>query len=228
MGLFWQGIPHSFFPAIRNALGTSITAIESGTYKGHTSRKLSHFADQVITIEADFEYFLKSEKTLKQYTNTTVLHGDSGELIGNALPPGNVGCMMWLDAHYSGGNTAGEHDYCPLINELRQILFSRNAINSIILIDDSRGLTGANGWPILSELVGLLNQNNFSSIIIDDVLIASSPNNLKFFAESLTPSRTNTFERLGGRLFWVMPLISIVGFITSLGFKVKNQKLFNR
>ena len=63
MGLFWQGIPHSFFPAIRNALGTSFTAIESGTYKGHTSRKFAHFADQVITIEADFDYFLKSKKS---------------------------------------------------------------------------------------------------------------------------------------------------------------------
>lgn len=228
MGLFWQGIPHSFFPAIRNALGTSFTAIESGTYKGHTSRKFAHFADQVITIEADFDYFLKSKKKLKRYTNTTVLHGDSGELIGNVLPPRSVGCVMWLDAHYSGGNTAGEHEHCPLMNELRQILFSRNALNSIVLIDDSRGLTGTYGWPILSELVGLFNKNKFSSIIIDDVLIASSPNNLKFFAESLTPSRTNTFERLGGRLSWVMPLVSIFGFIASLSFKVKNQKFFNR
>jgi hypothetical protein len=228
MGQFWQGIPEFFLIEIKKSLGDEFIAIETGTYKGHTARKLSRFANHVITIEADCSYYLKSKRTLQSLQNVTTLYGDSLDLIARVIPQNQTKCVFWLDAHYSGGDTAGSLSDCPLIRELSQILPLRQSTNSIILIDDSRALIGDYGWPILSEVINLLNQYNFSSIIIDDVLIASSTDHLKVFAESLKRSRTYALESLGGRMSLIMPLVKIIGFMAALSFKFKNHKFFDK
>jgi hypothetical protein len=225
MGLFWKGIPQSIFPAIKKVLEPSFVAIETGTYKGQTTKRLSKFAESVTTIEADFAYYERSKQTLQRFSNVTVLHGDSGRLIESTLPSTQINCLIWLDAHYSGGNTAGAQHHCPLLNELQHILSSRSASNTIVLIDDSRGLIGKSGWPMLSELVVLLSQSGFSSIIIDDVLISSSNKSLGRIADDFSQSRTSTFERLGGRMSLVAGLVKTLGFATSTAFKIKHSNL---
>lgn len=228
MGLFWKGIPQPLFPAIMEVLGPSFVAIETGTYKAETTKMLADFADFVITIEADFGYYQKSKETLQRFENVTILHGDSSVLIESSLPIHETNCLMWLDAHYSGGNTAGVLNHCPLMSELHHVLASRKASNTVILIDDSRGLIGKSGWPLLSELIGLLSQNGFSSIIIDDVLIASSIESLERIAEDFTQSRTLIFEKLGGRMSLVTGLAKSFGMITSTAFKIKYANLFSK
>lgn len=226
MGLFWKGIPHSVLPSIEQVLGSSFVAVETGTYKGITSKVLADVADSVTTIEADFGYFKRSEKKLKRYKNVKVLHGDSSVLIESALPSNQINCMLWLDAHFSGGNTAGEQNHCPLMSELNTILRFRTASNTVILVDDSRGLIGKSGWPLLSELIGLLNQSGFSSIIIDDVLIASSVESLEAISNDFLLSRTFIFERLGGRMSLVTGLVKAIGLATSTAFKLKHVNFF--
>jgi len=228
MGLFWKGIPRSVFPAVKKALEPSFVAIETGTYKGETTKVLANFADSVTTIEADLGCYQRSKQTLQKFKNVIVLHGDSGVLIESALPSNQINCMLWLDAHYSGGNTAGALNHCPLMSELQHILPLRKASNTVILIDDSRSLIGKSGWPLLSELIGLLNQGGFSSIIIDDVLIASSIESLGTIAEDFLLSRTSTFERLGGRMALVTGLVKTLGLATSTAFKIKHANLLSK
>lgn len=228
MGLFWKGIPHSIFPAIKKVLGPSFVAIETGTYKGETTKVLASLADSVTTIEADFGYYQRSKQSLQRFKNVTVLHGDSGVLIESALPSNQINCVLWLDAHYSGGNTAGVLNHCPIMSELHLILSSRKPSNTIILIDDSRGLVGKSGWPLLSELIGLLSQSGFSSIIIDDVLVASSIESLETIAEDFSLSRTSTFERLGGRMSLVTGIVKSLGIITSTAFKMKHTNFLSK
>ena len=228
MGLFWKGIPHSVFPAIKKVLGPSFVAIETGTYKGETTKVLATFADSVTTIEADFGYYQRAKQSLQRFKNVIVLHGDSGVLIESALPSNQINCVLWLDAHYSGGNTAGVLNHCPIMSELHLILSSRKPSNTIILIDDSRGLIGKSGWPLLSELIGLLSQSSFSSIIIDDVLVASSIESLETIAEDFSRSRTSTFERLGGRMSLVTGIVKSLGIITSTAFKMKHANFLSK
>jgi hypothetical protein len=225
MGLFWRGIPHFIFPAIKRVLEPSFVAVETGTYKGQTTKKLSKLANSVTTIEADFAYYQRSKKILQRFDNVTVLHGDSGRLIESTLPSTQINCLIWLDAHYSGGNTAGAQHHCPLLSELQHILSSRRASNTIVLIDDSRGLIGKSGWPMLSELVVLLSQSGFSSIVIDDVLISSSNESLGKIADDFSQSRTSTFERLGGRMLLVAGLVKTLGIATGTAFKIKHSNL---
>jgi hypothetical protein len=228
MGLFWKGIPHCILPSVKKVLQPSFVAVETGTYKGETTDVLARFSDFVTTIEADLGYFQRSTQTLKHHNNVAVLHGDSGELMKSSLPKSETNCLMWLDAHYSGGSTAGIHNHCPLISELQHILHSRKPSNTVILIDDSRGLVGKSGWPLLSDLTDLLNKSGFSSIIIDDVLIASSIESLGTIAEDFSRSRTSIFERLGGRMSLVTGLVKSLGLITSTAFQVKHSKLFSK
>jgi hypothetical protein len=135
---------------------------------------------------------------------------------------------MWLDAHYSGGSTAGIHNHCPLMSELQHILQSRKPSNTVILIDDSRGLIGKSGWPLLSDLIDFLNKSGFSSIILDDVLIASTAESLGTIAEDFSLSRTFTFEKLGGRMSLVTKLVKTLGLVTSTAFRIKHSKLFSK
>ena len=186
------------------------------------------FVDRLISIEANFNYYTKSKRKLQRFRNVEVIYGDSRTLIRQLLPSGDTKCIFWLDAHFSGGSTAGSQDNCPLMDELLQTLPLRHPSNSIIFIDDSRGLNGASGWPILSEVVDYLNQHHYSSMIIDDVMIASSTKNLKLIAESFARSRTYAFESLGGRMSLIMPLVKSIGFIAALSFKFKNHKFFDK
>ena len=226
MGLFYRGIPNWFLLSAKMALGESFSAIETGTYKGKTARRLSSIATHVTSIESNLDFYVNALKWVKKFDNLTLVHGDSGAVLGNVIPSTEEHCLIWLDAHYSGGNTAGVLNHCPVINELNHILPSRSASNTIILIDDSRGLIGQSGWPLLSELIGLLNAHGFPSIIIDDVLIASSIQSLATIAEDFSRSRTSTFERLGGRMSLVTGLVKSLGFITSSAFKIKHVRLF--
>ncbi len=228
MGLFWKGIPHCILPSIRKVLQPSFVAVETGTYKGETTEVLAHFSDFVTTIEADLGYFQRSTQSLKRHNNVSILHGDSSELLKSSLPKSETNCLMWLDAHYSGGNTAGIHNHCPLMSELQHILHSRKPSNTVILIDDSRGLIGKSGWPLLSDLIDLLNKSGFSSMILDDVLIASTAESLGTIADDFSLSRTFTFEKLGGRMSLVTKLVKTLGLVTSTAFRIKHSKFFSK
>ena len=225
MGLYWRGFPKSLINPAKLVLGDNSIAIETGTYKGRTSKLLLQISNEVVTIEANNDFYRKAKRKLSSLPAITVLFGDSSDLIKTALPQEDMNCAFWLDAHFSGGNTAGRTNPCPLLLELNQILSSRKSQNTVIFIDDSRGLIGSNGWPYLSEITLLLSQYQFSSIIIDDVLIASSEKSLAVFAEHFDASRVRVFETLGGRMFFFSILLSGIGLLMKCAFKIKHLKV---
>ena len=228
MGLFSSGIPGFLISSSTLVLGSSSVAVETGTYKGSTTLKLSRAFSSVSSIEKSVKLFNTASKRLGHRSNVELYLGDSAHHLLPLIPKTEIGCLFWLDAHFSGGSTAGEQSHCPLMSELPQILSSRNASNTVILIDDSRGLIGKSGWPLLSELIGLLSHSRFSSIIIDDILIASSIESLGTIADDFYRSRTSIFERLGGRMSLVTGLVKSLGFITSTAFKIKHTKLLSK
>jgi len=69
--------------------------------------------------------------------------------------------LFWLDAHWSGGDTYGENDECPLMDELKIIFQYRK--NYVILIDDARLFMAPppkphkiENWPSIKEIVNIL------------------------------------------------------------------------
>ena len=61
-----------------------------------------------------------AKENLKDTNNITLLKGDTREHLDSIIA-NNENILFWLDAHWSGGDTYGEEDECPLIDELRII-----------------------------------------------------------------------------------------------------------
>jgi hypothetical protein len=127
-------------------------AIETGTYTGGTSQLLSGMFDQVITIERSDEYYNNARERLSQFSNVQQILGHSGEKLATVAPdPGPT--LYWLDAHWSGGTTAGSDDPVPLMRELEAI--GAGDPRDCILIDDARDFATSPDprWPSLVEIL---------------------------------------------------------------------------
>lgn len=134
MGLINFGVPEKETEFLKKSLGLDIF-VEGGTYKGGTAKKMSDSFRKVFTIEKSDIMFETAKKNLDNINNITMLKGDTREHLSNILDNSD-NILFWLDAHWSGGDTYGEEDECPLIEEL-EIIFEYPK-NYVILIDDAR------------------------------------------------------------------------------------------
>ena len=148
---------------LANLVNASVL-VETGTYKGKTTRWAAANFDHVHTIEKAKPFYDRYADELQQVGNITTHFGDSRDAlpgIVNALA--DQSAVFWLDGHWSGGVTAGENDECPLLDELRAIKHRRN---DIIMIDDARLFLAAppisfdpTQWPTVFEIAEALGDN---------------------------------------------------------------------
>jgi predicted O-methyltransferase YrrM len=102
------------------------TFFETGTYHGDTSKILSKYFDQVITVENNPEFYQVALDNLKEITNCKLVLGNSPEVMEQYLEQDNSSIFFFLDAHW-------EH-YWPLLDELK-IIKEKN-LKPIIAIHD--------------------------------------------------------------------------------------------
>ena len=83
--------------------------------------------------------------------------------------------LFWLDAHWSGSQTYGEDDECPLLEEL-EIILSSNLKNFAILIDDARLFLAPPPlphnleiWPSITDICRAV-PDNYDLIVRNDVI----------------------------------------------------------
>jgi hypothetical protein len=111
-----------------------------------------------------------------------------------------------LDSHWSGGDTYGKNDECPLLEELEIIFkFKRNYA---VLIDDARLFLypppsphKIDNWPSIKEIVETI-PSGYEILIFDDVIyIFPSKVSSKFriFIQSISTLRWEERGR-GGKL----------------------------
>jgi hypothetical protein len=116
--------------------------IETGTQTGATVFGLLDLFKQLHTIELSQHWYNKATEFFKQRYNDkkdkiTFHLGDSNSVLKTLLPEIKEPVIFFLDAHYSGGDTARGNVDVPLYEEL-------NTINSllvdkaVIIIDDAR------------------------------------------------------------------------------------------
>jgi hypothetical protein len=208
MGVFWRGLPYFLVERSSTLLVGQAMAIETGTYLGDSAEVLASFFSNVITIERDEKLAKNASSRFFGKENIKVLLGSSREQIRNAIPESSTPTLFWLDAHYSGGVTAGADDPCPLLEELSTIASCRDALNTIVLIDDARALTGSDGWPTIDEVCKQFELKSWCVSAIDDVLICSNRNFVKELLNGPHKvSRLYELEKLAGEwpsLKWVV------------------------
>ena len=113
--------------------------IESGSYIGEgIQQAIRTRCFQVIySIELSDLYYNNVCELFKNNPQVVLWHGDSGKVLEMVLSSISAPATFWLDAHYSGGETANGATFTPIITELECI---RNHFikTHVILIDDVR------------------------------------------------------------------------------------------
>jgi hypothetical protein len=144
------------------------TFVETGSGHGETVQKAIKIFPEVHTIElADRLY---EEVSGKFGNKAHCHHGPSVEVLRETILPtlGDDPVVYWLDAHYSGGPTAGRREQCPLLRELGEIN-QRRGNNDFIIIDDAHvffspavygriNWLDVRQWPDIQQVFEALNE----------------------------------------------------------------------
>jgi len=172
MGLINFGVPEKETEFLKQHMNLEVF-VEGGTYMGGTAKKMAENFRKVYTIEKSDVMYEKAKENLKDISNIDMLKGDTREHLKDILDK-NDNILFWLDAHWSGGDTYGEEDECPLIEEL-EIIFDYPK-NYVILIDDARLFLAPppyphdfKNWQSMKDIFNVIPQN-WSFIEYEDVI----------------------------------------------------------
>jgi hypothetical protein len=158
--------------------------IETGTYMGSTTRYLGKRFTKVISIEPSPEFFRYSKSKLQKYKNITVVNGTSEELFERALLDSAPITNIWLDGHFSEGNTFLGEKVSPIEAELNSVAKNINLFQDLVLfVDDVRLFPRSShvvtGYPSFQWLIDWCSVNKFEWQIQNDILIATLNRSIK-------------------------------------------------
>ncbi len=174
MGIVNPGTPDNHIIFLKNKMNLDIF-VEGGTYTGATAIRMGKLFDRVITIEKSPEMSAIASKNISNAgtENIDLLVGDTRNFLKNILVENN-NILFWLDAHWSGGQTYGKENECPLIQEL-EIIFSDHK-NYLILIDDARLFLSPPPephnfleWPTIRDILNVT-PGDCELLVYDDVI----------------------------------------------------------
>jgi hypothetical protein len=176
MGSVRMGVPTQLVLAIREQFKTDCF-VETGTFQGATAVWAGKNFPTVVTIEASGQLHAQAVANFSHLKNIRFLLGNSPAVLRQIVPTLPPRTIFWLDAHWSGGATAGEENECPLLDEIRAI----DGTEAFMLIDDARLFLAppplphkAEQWPDLASVLAALREKQPSRYIVvsEDVIIA--------------------------------------------------------
>ncbi|HWH08004.1 MAG TPA: rRNA adenine N-6-methyltransferase family protein [Candidatus Thermoplasmatota archaeon] len=127
--------------------------VETGTYEGRTTARAARRFERVYTVELDPTLAQRAKEHLARYPNVTVLQGDAMQRLPEILQRSDVrDALVFLDAHYSGGETAHGDLAEPAVEEL--VILHRHVDKlRAIVVDDFRCFGVNAGFPSKGEVV---------------------------------------------------------------------------
>lgn len=152
--------------------------VETGTYRGDTAAWAARHFARVATIELSPEYHAAATARFRAQPQVRVLLGDSGAMLRQVAAELPGPAIFWLDAHWSGLDTAGRETECPLLAELA--ILNAAPTTHTLLVDDARLFAAppprphrAELWPDLAAIIGALSDGGRRYVVLtDDVLLA--------------------------------------------------------
>jgi predicted O-methyltransferase YrrM len=126
--------------------------IESGTYLGGTVEHFLPHAEGIVSIEIEPTLYRRAAARFAQLPNVTILHGDATDLIPPIFDLLDTPPLVFLDGHFSGGETGCGAQVEPAQTILE--LLGRSAIpGTTIVVDDLRLFGGDPEFPTLDGLL---------------------------------------------------------------------------
>jgi hypothetical protein len=139
-----------FFEGVfRDCGGTRLPRVfvETGTFQGDLVLDICDWFARIHTVELSPKWYAHSAERLKGLPNVSCHLGDSAELLAEFSSTIAEPAVFYLDAHFSGGDTALGPEEVPLMRELGAL--RERTWKDIVIIDDLRliGRKGVSGEP---------------------------------------------------------------------------------
>jgi hypothetical protein len=114
-----------------------------------------HF-DEIYSIELSPELHAAARQRFGAETHVKLIWGDSGDELPKLVERLACNSLFWLDAHYSGGETAKGIEDTPIIKEITCILKDDKA--HVILVDDMRLFGADPAYPTSKALIAKIRE----------------------------------------------------------------------
>jgi hypothetical protein len=177
MGQYRMGPPEALILALQRRVQAA-DFIETGTYRGDTAGWAAGHFERVTTVEFSSAYHAAAQARFRGQPKVRTLHGNSASVLREVVPGLAGPAIFWLDAHWSGLDTAGQEAECPLLEEIALI----NAVSRehVLLVDDARLFCAppprphrAEQWPDLAATTAALHAGGRRHVILfEDVFVA--------------------------------------------------------
>jgi hypothetical protein len=177
MGFIHPGVPQELVIRLAEEFDLR-TFVETGTHKGNTSAWASTRFSRVITIEGSEHWYERTKPRLDALGNVSLILGHTRDVLPKVVQELSGPAIFWLDAHWSGRQTAGVDEQCPLMDEIAAI--NQSPHDHFILIDDARLFVAppepphdASQWPDIGATIAALNSGLPKYVVIfEDAIIA--------------------------------------------------------
>ena len=113
------------------------------------------YFQRIYSIELSQSLYERAVQRFRKDDQVTIIQGDSAEVLQTLVPEIRGEAIFWLDGHYSGGITALGAKVSPILEEITAI-FSDNAFDHVLIVDDARLFTGEGGYPTVQEVSDLV------------------------------------------------------------------------
>jgi GT2 family glycosyltransferase/predicted O-methyltransferase YrrM len=140
------------------AFGTRVF-VETGTFFGNTTAAVADLFERCYTIELSPELYARARKRFEGTPHVVCINGDSGAELARVLEDIHEPALFWLDAHPSGGVTAGDRSD-PILQELGTI-YRHRVKGHVVLIDDARGR---------EEMIMRAVPSNYRAVLRNDII----------------------------------------------------------
>ncbi len=200
MGKIRMGPPESMVLFFKQKAGAR-HFVETGTFHGETAAWAGAFFEQVFTIELSANYHAAAVKRFADSGSVKPLKGNSAEVLAELTGRIEGPAIFWLDAHWSGHDTSGRENECPLIEEVA--LINASPAGHVVMVDDARLFCApppaphrAEDWPDLLTTLQVLADNGRRHVILYDDVLVAVPLEMKgalveFIREELAKNRSS-------------------------------------
>jgi cephalosporin hydroxylase len=155
------------------------TVIETGTHHGSGAFRWSRFFNAVHTVELSEELYNSSRKKYGHIDSITFHNNNSIDFLKEFLPKTEDRCIIFLDAHGSGGDTVYDEEVgrygSPVLGELLAIKDFSVRNDHIIIVDDCDDL-GTMNYPSkhqVEEVILEINPDYYIELDIPKHLLMS-------------------------------------------------------